>query len=232
MAVPQTHRHALRLELDAARKPFSNGRFSDSGLAEEQHRIGPLAVAENLEHLLGLEIAAEDRGNLVLACELIQVRGEVLEKRRQLEAFLQTLLAELVVAHACREPGYEGLGLDAVAPDDGNGNALRFLENCRKQVRRLDGVAARTAGMEQRQLEEQLGGRRDPQLATRHARQHAEMFFECLQDLVGIQFHVPHHLTEHVPFNLGKRQAYVLVGQECVFPSARLFQRSIDNALG
>ncbi len=232
LAVAQTHRHAIRLELDAPRQAFGNRRLADAGLAEQQHRIGPLAVAEDLQHLIHLEIAAEDRRDLVLPRELIQVRGEVLEKRRQLEALLEALLAQLVVAHPRREPRHEGLGLDAVAPDDRDGNALRLLEDRREEVRRFDGVAARAAGVQQRQLEEQLGRRRDAQLASGHARQHAEVLFERLQDLVRIQAQVPHDLPEHVPLDLREREADVLVGQECVFAAARLVQRAIDDALG
>jgi hypothetical protein len=72
-------------------------------------------MAEDLQHLIHLEVAAVDRRNLVLPRQLIQVRGEVLEERRQLEALLEALLAQLVVAHARGQPRHQGLGLDAVA---------------------------------------------------------------------------------------------------------------------
>ena len=89
----------LGLELDAAREAFDDRGLADAGLADEHHRVGALAVAEDLEHLLDLVVAAEDRRQLVLAREQIQVRREVLEERRQLEPLLQPLVAQLDVAH-------------------------------------------------------------------------------------------------------------------------------------
>ena len=168
-------------------RPFGDRRLADAGLAEQQHRVGALAVAEDLEHLVHLEVAAEDRRDLVLTRELVQVGGEVLEERRQLEALLQALLAQLVVAHARRQPRDERLGLDAVAADDRDGNALRLLEDRREEIGRFDRVAAGPARVQQRQLEQQLGRRRHAQLAAGHARQHAQVLFERLQDLVRVQ---------------------------------------------
>ena len=103
LAVAQADRHLLRLELDPARQAFGDGGLADARLAEQQHRVGALAVAEDLEHLVHLGVAAEDRRKLVLPRELVQVRREVLEERRQLEALLQPLVAQLVVAHPRRQ---------------------------------------------------------------------------------------------------------------------------------
>ena len=112
------------------------------------------------------------------------------------------------------------------------GNALRLLEDRREEVGRLDGVAAAAARVQQRQLEEQLGRRRDAQLAARHARQQPQVLFERLQDLVRVQLEVAHDLAEHVPFGLRERQADVLVGQERVLAAAGLVERAVDDALG
>ena len=155
----------------------------------------------------------------------------MLEERRQLEALLQPLLAQLVVAHARGQPRHQGLGLDAVAADDRDGNPLRLLEDRREEVRRFDGVAARAAGVQQRQLEEQLGRRRHAQVAPGDARQDAQVLFERLQDLVRVEAEVPHDLPEHVPLDLREREADVLVGQERVLAAARLVQGAIDDAL-
>ena len=144
LAVAQPQRHALGLELDAAREPFGDRRLPDAGLAEEQHRIGALAMAQDLEHLVHLEVAAEDRRNPILPGELIQVGGEVLEERRQLEALLEALLAHLVVAHPRRQARDQRRRLDAVLTDDRNGNALRLLEDGGEQIARLDGGGGRS----------------------------------------------------------------------------------------
>ena len=128
----------LGLELDAPRQAFGDRGLADAGLAEQQHRVGALAMAEDLQHLIHLVVAAEDRRNLVLPGQLIQVGGEVLEERRQLEALLQALLAQLVVAHPRRQPRHQRLGLDAVTADDRDRDALRLFEDRREQVGRFD----------------------------------------------------------------------------------------------
>ena len=112
------------------------------------------------------------------------------------------------------------------------GIALRLLEDRREEVGRLDGVPAGAAGVQQRQLEQQLRGRRDAQIAARHARQHPQVLFERLQNLVRIELEVAHDLPEHVPFDLRERQADVLVGQQRVFAAARLVERAVHDALG
>ena len=119
----------LRLELDPPRQPFDDGRLADARLADEHHGIGALAVAEDFEHLLDFLVAAEHRRQLVLARQQVQVGREVLQERRQLEALLQTLLAQLHVAHAGAEPGHEHVGLDAVPPQDRHRHALHLFEH-------------------------------------------------------------------------------------------------------
>ena len=156
LAVAQADRHLLRLELDAAREPFGDRGLADAGFAEQQDRVRALAVAQHLENLIHLVVAAEDRRHFVLPRELVEVGGEVLEERRQLEALLQPLLAQLVIAHPRRQPRHERLGLDAVAADDRDRDALRLFEDRGEQVGRLDGVAAGAAGVEQREFEQQL----------------------------------------------------------------------------
>ena len=58
------------------------------------------------------------------------------------------------------------------------------------------------------------------------------MFLERLQDLVRVQLDVPHHLAEHVPFDLGEGQADMLVGQQCMLAAPGLIQRAVDDPLG
>ena len=96
---PQPHRHAIGLELDSPRQPLDDGRLADAGLADEHDRVGPLAVAEDLEHLLDLLITSVNRRDLVLTRQQVQVGGEVLEKRRKLEALAQVLFAKFVLSH-------------------------------------------------------------------------------------------------------------------------------------
>ena len=232
LAIAQAHRNFLGLELDAAGEPFGDRGLADAGLSEQQDRVRPLAVAEHLQDLIHLVVAAEHRRHFVLPGELVEVGGEVLEKRRQLEALLQPLLAKLMIAHPGREPGHERVRLDAVSADDRHRDPLRLFEDRGEQVGGLDRVAAGAARVEQRQFEEELRRRRHPEVTSGDARQQAEMFLERLQDLVRVQLDVPHHLPEHVPFDLGEGQADVLVGQERMLAAAGLIQRAVDDALG
>jgi hypothetical protein len=189
-------------------------------------------VAEHLAQLVHLVVAAEHRRDFVLPGELIQVRGEMLEKRRQLEALLQPFFVELVIAHPRGEPRDERLGLDTVPPDDRDGNSLSLFKDCREQIGRLDRVPSGPGGMQQRQLEQQLGRRSYAEIPSGHARQEAEMLFERLQNFVGVELQVPDNLTEHVPLDLGEREADVLICQQRVFAAARLVESAIDDALG
>ena len=106
---------AVGLELDAPRQPFDDRRLADAGLADQHHRVRPLAVAEDLEHLLDLLVAAVDRRDLVLPRQQVQVGGEVLQERRQLEALAQALFAQFVVPHPGGDSRHEHLRLDAVS---------------------------------------------------------------------------------------------------------------------
>ena len=232
LAVAQPHRHGLRLELDAPRQPLDDRRLADARLADQHHRVRPLAVAEDLQHLLDLLVAAVDRRDLVLARQQIQVGGEVLEERRQLEALPQPLLAQLVVAHPGGDSRDEHLRLDAVTADDRDRNALAFLEDGREQVRRLDRLAAGAARLMERQLEHELGRRRDAQLAVGEGRQHLQMLLEPLQNLVRIQLEIAHDLRERVPLDLREREEDVFVGEQRVIAAPRFLNRAVDDPLG
>ena len=54
LAVAQPAGNRVGLELDAPRQPFDDGRLADAGLADQHHGVRPLAVREDLEHLLNL----------------------------------------------------------------------------------------------------------------------------------------------------------------------------------
>jgi hypothetical protein len=119
-----------------------------------------------------------------------------------------------------------------VTPDDRHWDALRFLEYCGKQIGRLDSVAARPAGVQEGELEQQLRGWRHPKLTAWNARQNPEMFFERLEDLVRVQAEIAHDLPEHVPFNLSERQTDVLIREQRVLAAARFVEGTINDALG
>ena len=156
----------------------------------------------------------------------------MLEERRQLETFAQALLAKLVVPHPCGDSRHEHLRLDAMTADDGNRDPLALLEDRRKQVGRFDRLAARPAGLVERELEHQLRGGRHAQLAAREGRQHLEVLLERLQNLVRVQLEVAHDLGERVPLDLRERQENMFVREERVIPSTGLFDSAVHHSLG
>jgi hypothetical protein len=180
-------------------------------------------VAENLEHLVHFRFPTENGRDLILPRELVEIRGEMLEERRQFEPLLEPLFAELVVAHPRGKTGDERFGLDAVTPDDRDRNALRFLENRGEKIGCLNHVPAGSARMQQRELKQEPRRGGHPQVTTRDARQQAEVLFERLKDLVRVQAEIAHDLPEHVPLDLGKRQTDMLIRQHRVVAAARLF---------
>ena len=88
------------------------------------------------------------------------------------------------------------------------------------------------AGVQQRELEQEFGRRRDAELSPGHARQQPEMLFERLENLVRIQLEVAHDLAEHVPLGLCERETDVFVGQERVFAAPRFFKCSFNDPFG
>jgi len=107
-------------------------------------------VAEDLEHLLDLAVAPDDRRDLVLPRQQVEVDRKVLERRRELEALAQLLLAQLAVAEVRRHPRHQRIRLDAVAADDHHRCLLALVQDAGHQVRRLDGLTARSAGVMER----------------------------------------------------------------------------------
>ena len=68
------------------------------GSPSEHHGIRAFAVTEDLDQLLQLLLAAEDRRYLVLPREQIQVDRELLQEGRQLVTLAQFLIAQFDIA--------------------------------------------------------------------------------------------------------------------------------------
>jgi hypothetical protein len=58
------------------------------------------------------------------------------------------------------------------------------------------------------------------------------MLFELVEDLVGIQPELRHHLSEGVPLHLRECQEDVLVGQFDVVPTPRFLYGAVHDPLG
>ena len=160
LTVAQPDRDGVGFELNPSSQTLGDRGLADPRFADEHHRVGALAMAENFEHLLNFFVAAEHRRQFVLPGQHVHVGGEVLQEWRQLESFLEPLFAQLHVAHPRMKPRHQHVRLDAVAPQDRDRNALRLFEHGREEIGRLDGLTAGAAGVMEREFEDQLGGRR------------------------------------------------------------------------
>jgi hypothetical protein len=57
------------------------------------------------------------------------------------------------------------------------------------------------------------------------------VFLERLQNLVGIELQIPHHLRERVPLHLREREEDVFIRQQCVVAAPRFLDRTVHHAL-
>ena len=94
-----------------------------------------------------------------------------------------------------------------------------------KRSAAFDGLPAGPAGVMQRQLEDELGRRRDAQLASGKRRHHVQVLFNRLKNGVRVQLDVPHHFREHVPLDLREREENVLVREQRMLAAAGFFDR-------
>ena len=83
----------------------------------------------------------------------------------------------------------------------------------------------------QRELEDELRRRRDPQLAARERRHHVQVLFNRLENRVRVQLHVPHDFREHVPLDLREGEKEMFIRQQCVFTPTGFFDCPVDDAL-
>ncbi len=116
-------------------------------------------MAQDLQHLLDFGVPPEHGRQLVLAREQVHVGGEVFQERGELETLLQPLVAQFHVAYPRVQARHQHVWFDAVSSQDGHRNALRFLEDRREEIGRLDRLPPRTAGLVQCKFEDELRGR-------------------------------------------------------------------------
>ena len=189
-------------------------------------------MAEDLEHLLDLRVAAEHRRQLVLPREQVQVRREVLEERRQLEPLAQPLLAQLDVAHAAsqmRETSTSGSTPWRRRMETGT----PWLSSKIAENRSAASIVWRPARLAwwSASLNTSLVAGETRRSRPANVGSDVQVLFERLQDRVRIQLEVAHHLREHVPLDLGEREEDVLVGEQRVVAAARFLDRAIDDPL-
>ena len=89
-------------------------------------------------------------------------------------------------------------------------------------------VAARP---KERELEHDLRGRREAELAPRECRQQLEVLLQRVEDHVRVHLEVLHHVGERVPFDLRQGEEEVLVRHDRVFAAPALLHGTVHDAL-
>lgn len=75
-------------------------------------------MREDLEDLLNLAIAAEDRRDPILPREPIEIGRELLQVRRQIEPLLQTLVPQFEITQARLHRCHQCIRIRAMPPQD------------------------------------------------------------------------------------------------------------------
>ncbi len=231
LAIAEAHWERFGLELDAACEALGNCRLAHAGLADQHHGVRALAVAQDFHDLLDLGVAAEHGRQLVLAGQQIQVRREMLQKRRELELLAKTLLVALDVADAGGDARHERFGVDAGLAKHSGGHSLAVLEQRREDIGRFDRRASGASGVVERQLEYELRRRRHAQLARIEPGLSNHLILDGVKNGLGIQIQVAHDGSEEIPLRLRKREKQVFVADRGVLPSPSIFDRTVHQPL-
>src|SRR5262249_43078915 len=121
--VAQPRRYFRRIELDHTGETFDDGGLADPRLADEHRRIGPLAVAEDFDHLLDLALTTDDRGQFVLPGELVERDAEMFQVRRKFVFLAERFGLLFARADALSDSLGGVLGVDAQPPQNLGGAA-------------------------------------------------------------------------------------------------------------
>ena len=136
---------------DLLRQPFDDGGLADARLADE-HGVVLGAAAEHLLHALDLDVAADERIELVLHRRFGQVAAELGEQRRFLHARQRRLLVEErddVLA--------DGVEAHPLFHEDGRRHRALFAQDAEQQVLGADVVVQQAVGFFGRELQDALG---------------------------------------------------------------------------
>ena len=143
---------------DLLRQPLDDGRLADAGLADE-HGVVLGAAAEHLLHPLDLEVAADQRIQLVLHRRFGQVARELGEQRRFLDPRQRGLLVEQrhdVLADRVQP--------HALFHQDGGRDRALLAQDAEQEVFRADVVVQQPVGFFRRELQHPLGFRAEGNL--------------------------------------------------------------------
>ena len=178
---------------DPVREALRDRGLADARLAD-QRRVVLRAAREDLDDPLDLLLAADDRVELAGPRGLGQVDAELIDRRglagalrlcrgagrRALRQDADDLVANLVQ-------------VDAEALEDAGGDALALADEAEQQVLRADVVVAEAAGLVDRELDDALRARRQPDLADDRAIPAPDDELHRRADLGELDVHVLEH---------------------------------------
>ena len=136
---------------DLLREAFDDRGLADAGLADE-HGIVLGPAAEHLLHALDLDVAADERIELVLHRRVGQVAAELGEERRFLHARQRRLLVQQrddILA--------DGVQAHPLFHEDGRRDRTLFAKDAEEQVLRADVVVQQPVGFFRGELQDALG---------------------------------------------------------------------------
>ena len=136
---------------DLLREPFDDGGLADAGLADE-HGVVLRAAAEHLLHALELDVAADQRIELVLHRRFGQVAAELGEQRRFLDARQRRLLVEQL-----DDVLADGVEAHPLFHEDGRRDRALFAQDAEQQVLGADVVVQQPIGLFGGELQHALG---------------------------------------------------------------------------
>ena len=229
LAVAQAGGHGGWFELDAPRQSFCDGSLADAGLADEHHRVGPVAVAENFEHLLDFLLASEHGRQAILLGKHVQVCGKLFQVRGQLEAFLQAFVTHLDFPRPLVQVKHHIRRIGAVPRENRCRRAWRrLLEDRHDDIHGFHGLLSGPHGAVQGQLQDELGGHRHAEARDGERRHTPKVLFGRLEDDVRVEPDVVHDVGEQVPLDLQKGKEQMFIRKQAVIAAARLLHRAID----
>ena len=220
-----------RFEFDHTGESFDDGGLADARLADEHRRIGPLAVAEDFDHLLDLALTPDDRRQFVLPRELVERDAEMFEVRRKFVLLAERFGLLFARADALRDRLGGVGGVDAQPPQNLGGHAALVGEERGEEVVGLYRLAPLRPRASQRPVEEVTGRFGDGHLATHMNGAFGQFLLEQTRDRVRVYADRLHRLAEQRAFDFTERREEVDHREEVVIAALRYLDGAADNFL-
>jgi hypothetical protein len=229
LALPQTLRDPVRFVLQPHREPFRHGGLADPGIADDHHRVAAVLVAQVFDDLVDLPLAPDDRRDLPLAGQQVQVHPEGTQVGRQLVALPELLDLLLAAAQLRGETGQREGGVHPVALEDPRRDGMDFVENAEEQVLGVDLGAAVPLGRLPRDAEHLLGRGGDFETHPEVLARDVQVLVHRVEHRLDVQPDRRHQLPEQRFLLLRERDEQVLEPQVVMVAALRLLDRGVQH---